>query len=158
MYSVSVLFVSLISKNIHSSIFVDFLVSTDLIFIFLFICLAAVANSATLKERLDLLKKGTHLYKLRDKGFFRGVHMYRRSVLYRGHPPLQAQGQRLLQGGTHVQKVSTVYGAPTSTSSVTRGSSGAYTCTFCTEGLYQHCARGNHFIVCPKMFKCESCR
>ena len=30
-----------------------------------------------MKERLDLLKKGTHLYKVRDKGV-RGLQMYKR--------------------------------------------------------------------------------
>jgi hypothetical protein len=37
-----------------------------------------VGGSITLKDRLDRLKKGTYLHKLRDKGFLRGVKMYRR--------------------------------------------------------------------------------
>ena len=37
----------------------------------------ALARSQSVKERLDLLKKGTHLYKVRDKGV-RGLQMYKR--------------------------------------------------------------------------------
>ena len=82
MYSVSVLFVSLISKNIHSSIFVDFLVSTDLIYIFLFYMFSCCGE-------LCHTERAVGSFEERD-------------------PPLQAQGQGVLQGCTHVQKVSTV--------------------------------------------------
>ena len=39
--------------------------------------LDAIAKSVTVKERLDMLKTGTQLYKVRDKGV-RGLQLYKR--------------------------------------------------------------------------------